>query len=388
MARVKRAVGSKKHRKQVLEQAKGYYGNKSRSVRAANEQVMRSGQYAFRDRRAKKGEFRRLWIQRINAACRHVRHELQPVHRRAERGRHRGRPQDPGRPRRHRHRRVRRARRGRQGGALSDQLTFSNPKVQRLRRLLGRRSARLEEGAFVVEGPSLVDAGGGEPAGSSRPCSSPPGTGRIAGCPSVADVPVHELGAERDGARRHHRDRRSRCSASVRLRTAPLDVARIGLVRARRRPHRRSRQRRHDAALGRGGRRRRRGAHRRLGRRVQPEGGARLAPVRCSTVPVVVDVVARRRAARAAPGCRDRSAPRRTRRPTASVRSYTDVDLTRPVARSSSATRRTGCPPTRRSTQWITIPHAGRAESLNVAMAATVLVFEVARQRRGARATL
>jgi len=70
MARVKRAVGSKKHRKAVLEKAKGYYGNKSRSVRAANEQVMRSGQYAFRDRRAKKGEFRRLWIQRINAACR------------------------------------------------------------------------------------------------------------------------------------------------------------------------------------------------------------------------------------------------------------------------------------------------------------------------------
>ncbi len=70
MARVKRAVGSKKHRKAVLEKAKGYYGNKSRSVRAANEQVMKSGQYAFRDRRAKKGDFRRLWITRINAACR------------------------------------------------------------------------------------------------------------------------------------------------------------------------------------------------------------------------------------------------------------------------------------------------------------------------------
>ena len=70
MARVKRAVGSRKHRKKVLEQAKGYYGNKSRSYRAAHEQVMRSGQYAFRDRRARKGEFRRLWIQRINAACR------------------------------------------------------------------------------------------------------------------------------------------------------------------------------------------------------------------------------------------------------------------------------------------------------------------------------
>lgn len=70
MARVKRAVGAKKKRRQILERAKGYYGNKSRSVRAANEQVMRSGQYAFRDRRAKKGEFRRLWIQRINAGCR------------------------------------------------------------------------------------------------------------------------------------------------------------------------------------------------------------------------------------------------------------------------------------------------------------------------------
>ncbi|MEM7326325.1 MAG: 50S ribosomal protein L20 [Actinomycetota bacterium] len=70
MARVKRAVHSKKRRKTTLGRAKGYYGNKSRSVRAANEQVMHSGNYAYRDRRARKGEFRRLWIQRINAACR------------------------------------------------------------------------------------------------------------------------------------------------------------------------------------------------------------------------------------------------------------------------------------------------------------------------------
>ena len=70
MARVKRGVAAKRRHKKVLAQAKGYYGNKSRSFRAANEQVMHSGQYAFRDRRAKKGEFRRLWIQRINAACR------------------------------------------------------------------------------------------------------------------------------------------------------------------------------------------------------------------------------------------------------------------------------------------------------------------------------
>jgi large subunit ribosomal protein L20 len=70
MARVKRGVTGRNRHKKVLEQAKGYYGNKSRSFRAANEQVMRSGQYAFRDRRARKGEFRRLWIQRINAGCR------------------------------------------------------------------------------------------------------------------------------------------------------------------------------------------------------------------------------------------------------------------------------------------------------------------------------
>jgi len=70
MARVKRSVHGRKHRRAVLEQAKGYYGNKSRSFRAANEQVMHSMQYAFRDRRARKGDFRKLWIQRINAATR------------------------------------------------------------------------------------------------------------------------------------------------------------------------------------------------------------------------------------------------------------------------------------------------------------------------------
>ncbi len=70
MARVKRAVHAKKHHRAVLERAQGYYGNKSRSFRAANEQVMHSLQYAYRDRRARKGDFRKLWIQRINAAAR------------------------------------------------------------------------------------------------------------------------------------------------------------------------------------------------------------------------------------------------------------------------------------------------------------------------------
>jgi large subunit ribosomal protein L20 len=70
MARVKRSVHGRKHHRAVLAAARGYYGNKSRSFRAANEQLMHSGQYAYRDRRARKGDFRRLWIQRINAACR------------------------------------------------------------------------------------------------------------------------------------------------------------------------------------------------------------------------------------------------------------------------------------------------------------------------------
>ena len=70
MARTKTSINRKKRRRQVLGKAKGYYGNKSRTFRAANEQIMHSGNYAFRDRRARKGEFRRLWIQRINAAAR------------------------------------------------------------------------------------------------------------------------------------------------------------------------------------------------------------------------------------------------------------------------------------------------------------------------------
>src|SRR4249919_3645114 len=70
MACVKCGVASKKRYKKVLKQVKGYYGKKSWSFRAANEQVMRLGNYVFRDCCVRKGEMRRLWIQRINAACR------------------------------------------------------------------------------------------------------------------------------------------------------------------------------------------------------------------------------------------------------------------------------------------------------------------------------
>lgn len=70
MPRVKRAVGAHKKRRTTLTRAKGYYGAKSRSYRAAKEQVQHSLQYEYRDRRNKKREIRRLWITRINAAAR------------------------------------------------------------------------------------------------------------------------------------------------------------------------------------------------------------------------------------------------------------------------------------------------------------------------------
>jgi large subunit ribosomal protein L20 len=70
VARVKRAVNAHKKRRVVLERANGYRGQRSRLYRKAKEQMLHSMNYAYRDRRARKGEFRKLWIQRINAAAR------------------------------------------------------------------------------------------------------------------------------------------------------------------------------------------------------------------------------------------------------------------------------------------------------------------------------
>src|SRR5690606_39912037 len=70
MARVKRAVNAQKKRRSILEASKGYRGQRSRLYRKAKEQQLHSMTYAYRDRRQRKGDFRRLWIQRINAAAR------------------------------------------------------------------------------------------------------------------------------------------------------------------------------------------------------------------------------------------------------------------------------------------------------------------------------
>ena len=70
MARVRNGAVTKARHKKVLKEAKGYFGSKHRLYKTAKEQLMHSGRYAYRDRKQKKREFRKLWITRINAACR------------------------------------------------------------------------------------------------------------------------------------------------------------------------------------------------------------------------------------------------------------------------------------------------------------------------------
>jgi large subunit ribosomal protein L20 len=113
VARVKRAVNAQKKRRVVLERASGYRGQRSRLYRKAKEQVVHSLGYAYRDRRAKKGDFRRLWIQRINAAARangmtynRFMQGLKAAGVEVDR-------KHAGRPRRQRRRRLQRARRAR-----------------------------------------------------------------------------------------------------------------------------------------------------------------------------------------------------------------------------------------------------------------------------------
>ncbi len=72
MARVKRGVTARARHKRVLEQAKGYYGRRKNTIRVARQAVEKAGQYAYRDRKAKKRSFRALWIQRINAGVREL----------------------------------------------------------------------------------------------------------------------------------------------------------------------------------------------------------------------------------------------------------------------------------------------------------------------------
>ena len=106
MTRVKRSVHAKKKRRATLERAKGFRGEANSNYKRAKEAVMKADAYAYRDRRNRKRDFRRLWITRINAAARLNGMSVRRVHPRPQARRHRAGPQGPGRHRRARPRDV------------------------------------------------------------------------------------------------------------------------------------------------------------------------------------------------------------------------------------------------------------------------------------------
>ena len=294
MARVKRAVNAQKKRRTVLERASGYRGQRSRLYRKAKEQMLHSMQYAYRDRRARKGDFRQLWITRINAAARANGMTYNRFIQGLQGRRRRGRPQDPRRHRRQRRGRVRRARRGGQGArcprrrqSAGDRLSSAQPDhadraAPHRTRPAGRRCPQ----AAAPRGP--------------RPGGAVPGRGP-AGRPRGAAAGARCTSCSSPTARRRHADSR-RCSAAasavVRSPTRAaaaladtvtpqgvvavcdlLDVPLAAALRRRAAAGRRAApaigrpgQRRHGPADRRRGRRRRRGVRGRHGRPVQRQG--------------------------------------------------------------------------------------------------------------------
>ena len=132
MPRVKRGPKRKNKRSKTLALAKGYYGTKSKSYRMAKLQVEKSLVYAYRDRKAKKRDFRGLWIVRINAAAREHEISYSKLDRRPEEGRQRDQPQDARRARRFRSRGLR-APGGRREAGAEDRLSAVRP-IRRDRR--------------------------------------------------------------------------------------------------------------------------------------------------------------------------------------------------------------------------------------------------------------
>ena len=407
MARVKRAINGKKHRSAVLESAQGYYGNRSRSFRSANEAVMHSLQYAYRDRRARKGDFRRLWIQRINAGARAnglsysrliagLRHAEITVDRKvladlavtdpdafaqlvaAAKAALADATVGP-----------RWSAGGRTTALLTTALAFRHQRVQRLRRLLARRSVRRSEGAFVVEGVKLLvsalDAGAEIEAvfvDAPRP-KRHRFTGFVAD--ALARGPFRRLLASASSSlapgvleRVADTVTPQPLLAVVRMPTATLDDLAGRHLRGGVRRGARPRQRRcgHPGGprLGCPGR----GVLRGHGRPLQPQDGAGFGGFcsasarrggrgrrRTSSTPSDGHGSALRLAAVAHGGT-----------------PYTDVDLISPLAL-VLGNEASGLPSELEEhlDARVTIPMLGGAESLNVSTAAAVLCFEVARRR-------
>ena len=189
MARVKRAVNAQKKRRTLLETASGYRGQRSRLYRKAKEQVLHSMQYAYRDRRDRKGDFRQLWITRINAAARANGMTYNRLIQGLQAGRRRGGPQDPGRHgrqrRRRRSRRSSRSRappsRPRAPAALPRRLPDLASHVSRRLPSTGRRLSRCRRGGRRdLHPPYPPGRRGPAPAAPPRPRPDRPLPGRRA----------------------------------------------------------------------------------------------------------------------------------------------------------------------------------------------------------------
>ena len=397
MARVKRAVHSKKKHKAVLERAQGYYGNKSRSYKSANEPVMHAGRYAFRDRRARKGDFRSLWIQRINAACREngtsysrfiaglrvaeievdrkVLADLAVREPAAFTVARRRRPPTPWPRRAPDHRR-----------AAGDRVGPRHPSVQRLRRLSGRRAARLEEGRFVIDGPDPARRCAGRRRG---------GRGGVHDRRSTRDVVAaaaarrrHRAGGRRRRARAGHRHRHAAggrgggpAGRGPARRRAGGGQPRPAGAGARRRRRSRATPARSSAPPRRRGPRRYCSAGARSIRATRSAYGHR--PGRCSTCPSRLEVTWER--------CWSGWATSGSAGRPPSCTGGTPYDAGRPHRPRRARPRQRGPRPARvgarRRRRAAHDPDGGPIESLNVAMAGSVLCFESLRQRRAAAMT-
>ena len=210
MARVKRAVNAQKKRRVILERASGYRGQRSRLYRKAKEQVTHSLVYSYNDRRKNKGNFRKLWIQRINAAAR----AQGMTYNRFIQGLNLAGIEvdrkilaelavnDAAGLRRARRRRQGRAARGRQRAqgrrlSMSTPLTAGNARVKEARKL-SRRSVRTERRLFLADGPKAVEGALGVPGCVVEVFATPDGVECVRRCAGAR--PVGDPG-RRPGAR-------------------------------------------------------------------------------------------------------------------------------------------------------------------------------------------
>ena len=429
MARVKRAVNAHKKRRVILERAEGYRGQRSRLYRKAKEQVTHSLVYAYRDRRPKKGDFRRLWIQRINAASRAnglTYNRLDPGPRPC---RHRGRPSHPRRPRGQRARHVRGARRDRQGGAagrhvgsedrrVSSDFASNGPTPSWCRAAAASRPVagppidlrHARESAFAPgarrrearqarprvprpgcscsraprRSPRRSRSGPSSSSSCSRRRPRSSGTRRSPQAAADADVEIEFVTEQVLDAMADTVTPQGFVAVCRQFPTAVKDIF-AASAEARRDPRRgaRSGQRGHDHARGRCRGRRRRDLHRAQRRPLQPEG--RPLDDRIDLPPAGRGRRRARRRARASPRRRPARCSPPTSRATTCSPPAADGVLAAPTAWLFGNEAR-GLPDEQLALadRAVTVPIYGHAESMNLATAASVCLYESAFAQRSA----